>query len=47
MEKKTKIIIAVAFIIAAGLLILDGKLGEADCGSASYNQTTGECREGK
>lgn len=47
MDKVTKIIIAVAIIAGLGLLVLDGKLGEADCGVGEYNQTTGECKESK
>ena len=47
MDKKSKLIVAVAAIAAIGLLILDGKMGEADCGEGNYNQTTSECKEEK
>lgn len=47
MDKKSKVIIAAAIIAALGLMILDGKMGEADCGTNNYNQTTGECKESK
>ena len=47
MDKKTKIIIIAAIVAGLSLLVIDGKLGEADCSSNGYDQTTGMCREGK
>lgn len=46
MDKLGKVIIAAVIVAAAGLLILDGKLGEGVCGENSYDQTTGKCIEG-
>lgn len=45
MSKKNKITIIVLAVIMLGLLILDAKTAELECGEGNYNQTTGFCRE--
>lgn len=45
--KTSKVIIAVAVIAGLGLMILDGVVGNSQCGDGLYDQTTGECREGR
>lgn len=47
MSKKSKLIIIAAIIAGIGLMVLDAKAGESQCGEGQYNQTTGECKEGK
>lgn len=47
MSKKSKLIIIAAIIAGIGLMVLDAKVGESQCGDGQYNQTTGECKEGK
>ena len=47
MSKKSKLIIVAAIIAGIGLMVLDAKVGESQCGEGQYNQTTGECKEAK
>jgi hypothetical protein len=46
-DKTSKLIIAIAAVAIVGLLIIDGKAGEAECGDAGYDQTKSICREGE
>lgn len=47
MTTKEKVIIAVAIVAGIALLAADGVAGQIDCESGRYDQTIGECVDGK